>query len=261
VQRLVRWVGDAEIVRELLTSGDDAKIVLPFIKNALEFRPEDGGADEEKAKDQTVPQHKISPCWKVSSRVGLARDGLEKNRRAEGTIIYEAHHGTGQSALAGIGGCVIASTTTFLASREISAWRALCDSSFDYNSEDFRDRQNPDDTHNTIGSNEQIRATTKKDFSWVGPGSPTIEKPPARVAKPYSRSQFHNALGDSCAKTATTIDIAPRDFKTRAASFAVAPVVRTSSTRMTVLPAKSSFFDTANAPRTFTRRSAGVHRD
>jgi len=106
----------------------------------------------------------------VSSGVGLARDGLEKNRRTEGTIIYEARHGTGQSALAGMEGCVIPSTTTFAASREISAWRALCDSSFDYNSEDFRDRQSPDDAHNAMHSNKQNRATSKKDFSFGGRG-------------------------------------------------------------------------------------------
>src|SRR5262249_14084037 len=62
----------------------------------------------------------------------------------------------------------------------------------------------------------------------------------------------------SWASTATNTRPAPARRNARAASLAVVPVVRTSSTSKTVLFVKQARARTLKAPRTFFLRSAGV---
>src|SRR5262249_11298471 len=52
------------------------------------------------------------------------------------------------------------------ARREFSSRRALCDSSFDYNSEDFRDPQKPGDRRDSTGPEAEFLLLTEKESSF-----------------------------------------------------------------------------------------------
>jgi len=60
----------------------------------------------------------------------------------------------------------IPSPASFAACREFSARRALCDSSVDYNSEDFRDRQNRHDTRDANDFNALNACSMEKEFKF-----------------------------------------------------------------------------------------------
>lgn len=62
----------------------------------------------------------------------------------------------------------IPSTTTFVASREFSARRALCDSSVDYNSEDFRDRKSRRDWRDATVFSDEFSHRPRNDLSSFG---------------------------------------------------------------------------------------------